>query len=148
MAFIYDSECKRVTDEKSGLAVEFVVEVPHLGECEHRFKLIWQNKETPFHTIYDFGYEKVRDQYPDLSPGELLKESRKLAERNFHTSLDMTVVKKMIADPGHDVPQIFVEVLHHLLIGMGKRDGHLTKRLSVFFSPFFNPAQGKWSVEE
>ena len=104
MAIIFDSERRRSTHVESGLAVQWVRDDPPM-ERSKRYKLIVDGAEIPFDASYDYGEEKVKQQYPDADLFELNRRMNALQEINYHAS----------NIPGRFDPQVFVQVWRDLV---------------------------------
>lgn len=140
MTIEYDSEKKRATHVETGLAVEFI-EYGYMQDQNAYFNLIMGERKK-IEAVYDFGFEKIRAAHPGFDALAISKKQDELNEQNFTASTFGPVIDARLKESSGRLAQVFVETWHRVVA-----ERHPKKRCSVYFKPFFNPADGEWSFE-
>ena len=120
MTIIFDPERRRSTDVESGLAVQWVRDEPPMERSTH-FKLIFGGAEVPFEASYDFGEDKIKQQYPEADFLEISQRLNDLNEKNYRAGNIRAQFDK----------EVFVKVWQNLV-----QQGRSVYRVSTFYTEF------------
>jgi hypothetical protein len=86
----FDPATNRATDAASGMAVEYVAD-DYPSERGEFWKLIWKSRVHDFRVGVDYGYNRIRQQNPDLSISECLETASKLNLKEYSVSIASSV---------------------------------------------------------
>ncbi|WP_213288462.1 hypothetical protein [Bradyrhizobium sp. sGM-13] len=134
MTIILDPERRRSTHVESGLAVQWVRDEPPMERRTH-FKLIVGGADVPFEASYDFGYYKIKQQYPDADAVELYRRCSELCEMNYRAVNIRT----------HFDKEVFVQVWQNLV-----QQGVSPYRVSTYYTELAGPdpsTRKEWKCE-
>jgi hypothetical protein len=134
MTIVFDPTRRRSTHVESGLAVQWVRDEPPMERRTH-FKLIVGGAEVPFEASYDFGDNKIKQQYPDADFLEISQRLNDLHEKNYSA----------VNIRAHFDKEVFVKVWQNLV-----QQGLSVYRVSTHYTEFtgHGPSSRKdWSCE-